>query len=86
MPKKTPQRMCLGCREMKPKSELIRVVKSPKDEISMDISGKKPGRGAYICRDANCFKRVAKSNALSRTFGAPIPQSVTDSLQEQLNG
>ena len=76
--------MCLGCREMKPKKELIRVVKSPADEISLDPVGKKPGRGAYVCPDANCFKRVAKSNALSRAFKMQISSEIMDELQNQL--
>ena len=81
MPKKIPMRQCLGCREMKPKRELIRVVKSPEDEISLDFKGKKPGRGAYVCHDPECLKRAIKSKALSRAFGVPIPQSVMDELE-----
>ena len=57
MPKKIPMRQCLGCREMKPKKELIRVVKSPEGEVSLDFKGKKPGRGAYVCPQAECLKR-----------------------------
>ena len=78
--KKVPLRMCLGCREMKPKRELVRVVKSPEGEISLDYYGKKPGRGAYVCRSEECLKRAVKSKALQRAFGAPIPQSVMDEL------
>jgi len=84
MPKKTPLRMCLGCREMKPKKELIRVVKSPDDEISIDPVGKKPGRGAYVCPDVDCFKRISKSNALSRTFKMQISPEVIQELQNQI--
>ena len=84
MAKKTPLRQCLGCREMKPKSELIRVVKSPEGEISIDISGKKNGRGAYICHDTTCFKRIVKSNALSRAFKSQIPAETIDDLEKQL--
>jgi len=69
---------------MKPKSELIRIVKSPENEISPDPTGKKPGRGAYICFDANCFKRTVKSNALSRTFNATITEDIINRLQEQI--
>ena len=57
-PKKIPMRMCMGCNEMKPKKELIRIVKSPEGEISLDFTGKKPGRGAYICRDKECFGEI----------------------------
>jgi len=83
MQKKTPLRQCLGCREMKPKKELIRVVKSPDNEISLDPGGKKPGRGAYICPDENCFKRIKKSNALNRTFKIQIPDETMEELQNQ---
>ena len=84
MPKKVPLRQCLGCREMKPKSELIRVVKSPEGEISLDETGKKPGRGAYVCNNVDCFKRIIKSNALSRAFKAQIPEDTIEDLQKQL--
>ena len=84
MQKKIPQRMCLGCREMKAKSELVRVVKSPEGEVSLDITGKKPGRGAYVCRNPDCFKRVVKSNALARAFKAQISNEIIEVLQNQL--
>jgi hypothetical protein len=67
---------------MKTKAELIRVVRSPEGEISLDVTGKKSGRGAYICRNADCFKRATKKNALSRALGAQIPSAVIDALQE----
>ena len=85
MPKKIPLRQCLGCREMKPKRELIRAVRSPDGEVSLDFKGKKPGRGAYICHNAECLKRAVKSKALSRAFGVEIPQSVMDALAEQIS-
>jgi len=69
---------------MKPKSEIIRVVKSPDNEISLDLTGKKPGRGAYVCRDASCFKRVIKTNALQRTFKTQIPAQIIEELQNNL--
>ena len=84
--KKIPMRQCLGCREMKPKRELVRVVKSPEGEVSLDFIGKKPGRGAYICHSADCLKRAIKSKALSRAFGVEIPQSITEALHEQMEG
>ena len=80
MPKKIPMRQCLGCREMKPKRELIRVVKSPSGEISLDFRGKKPGRGAYVCHSAECLKRAIKTKSLSRAFGVPIPENIVDEL------
>jgi len=84
MPKKIPERMCLGCRKMKPKKELIRVVKSPSAEISLDLGGKMSGRGAYVCRDNDCFNKVIKSNALSRAFKAQVPDEVKNELKKQL--
>ena len=86
MPRKIPLRQCLGCREMKPKRELIRVVRSPEGEVSLDFRGKKPGRGAYLCRNAECLKRAIKSKALSRAFGVEIPPGVMDALSEQMEG
>ncbi len=80
MPKKIPMRQCVGCREMKPKKELVRVVRSAEGEISVDFRGKAPGRGAYVCPDPACLKRAIKSKALERGFGAAIPQEVYDSL------
>ena len=85
MPKKIPMRQCLGCREMKPKRVLIRVVRSPEGVVSLDFKGKKPGRGAYVCHSAECLKRAVKSKALSRAFGLPIPDSVMDALNEQMS-
>lgn len=86
MPKKIPLRQCLGCREMKPKRELIRVVRSPQGEISLDFHGKKPGRGAYLCPDPACLKKVRKSKALERAFSLPIPGEVYDQLEGQMEG
>ena len=84
MPKKIPMRQCLGCREMKSKRELIRVVRSPEGEISLDFRGKKPGRGAYVCPDPECLKRVRKSRALERAFSAQLPAQVYDALEAQM--
>ena len=86
MPKKIPMRQCMGCREMKPKRELLRAVRSPEGEVSLDMTGKKNGRGAYICQSAECLKRAIKSKALSRAFGVPTPESVINMLQEQMEG
>ena len=84
MPKKIPLRQCLGCREMRPKPELIRVVRSPEGEISLDFKGKSPGRGAYVCPSGECLKKVRKSRALERAFGVPIPDEVYEALQAQM--
>lgn len=84
MPKKIPMRQCVGCREMKEKRELIRVVKSPEGEVSLDFKGKKPGRGAYVCHSAECLKRARKSRALERAFSAPLPPEVYDALEAQM--
>ena len=86
MQKKIPQRQCLGCREMKPKRELIRVVRAPEGEISLDFKGKLPGRGAYLCPDAACLKRAAKSKALERAFSLPIPDVIYEALNAQMEG
>ena len=82
--KKIPMRQCLGCREMKPKKELIRVVRSPEGLISLDFKGKAPGRGAYLCRSGECLKKAVKSKALERAFSAQIPQDVYDRLQREM--
>lgn len=84
MPNKIPMRQCLGCREMKPKRELIRAVKSPEGEISLDFKGKKPGRGAYVCPDPQCLKKAIKSKALERAFSSAIPEEVFIGLQKQM--
>lgn len=84
--KKIPQRQCVGCREMKDKKALIRVVKSPENEISLDFVGKKPGRGAYVCRDVECLKKARKTRALERAFSTAIPPEVYDALERELEG
>ena len=86
MPKKIPMRQCLGCREMKPKRELIRTVKSPEGVVSLDFKGKMPGRGAYLCPSAECLKRAEKSKALSRAFEVQIPPEVMEELRKQMEG
>lgn len=84
MQRKIPMRQCVGCREMKPKKELIRVVKSPEGAISLDFRGKAPGRGAYLCPDAACLKRAIKAKALERAFEQAIPQEIYDSLLQAM--
>lgn len=82
--KKIPQRQCVGCRTMKDKKELIRVVKTPEGEIVLDTTGKKSGRGAYLCPDSECMKKARKSRALERAFAQQIPAEVYDALEEQM--
>ena len=82
--KKIPMRQCVGCREMRPKRELTRVVRSPEGEISIDLKGKKPGRGAYVCPDPACLKKAIKSRALGRALGVEIPEEIYDTLKAQM--
>lgn len=84
MQRKIPMRQCTGCREMKPKKELIRVVRSSEGEISIDTRGKKPGRGAYICNSKECLKKAIKSKALERAFDVKIPDEIYASLENQI--
>ena len=84
MPKKIPMRQCLGCREMKPKRELIRVVRSPAGAISIDLRGKANGRGAYICPDTQCLKKAIRAKALARALEVEIPQEIYDTLLAEL--
>ena len=86
MPKKIPLRQCVGCREMKPKKELIRVVRSPEGAVSLDFKGKLPGRGAYVCADPACLAKARKSRALERAFSAQLPPEVWEALEKQLEG
>jgi len=83
-PRKIPQRQCVGCRTMREKRELIRVVRSPEGEISLDFKGKKPGRGAYVCPDAACLARARKSRALERAFETAIPPEVYEALEKEM--
>lgn len=80
MQKKIPMRQCVGCREIKAKKELVRVVRSPEGEISLDFRGKAPGRGAYVCPKAECLRRAIKSRALERGLDCQIPQEIYDQL------
>lgn len=85
-PKKIPMRKCIGCNESKPKKELVRVVKSPEGEISVDLTGKKSGRGAYICPNAECLKKARKSKRLERLFETDIPDSIYEEAERVLSG
>ena len=83
--KKIPERQCLGCNEHKPKRELLRVVRSPEGEISLDFTGKKSGRGAYICPSAACLKKARKSKRIDNAFGVTISEEVYDSMEASLD-
>ena len=83
-PKKIPMRMCVGCREMKPKKELIRVVRSPDGSVSLDPVGKKPGRGAYVCRSEGCLARAIKQRQLERQLEVPLGEETAAELQRTL--
>ncbi|WP_294099813.1 RNase P modulator RnpM [uncultured Ruminococcus sp.] len=82
--KKIPMRMCLGCGEMRPKRELIRVVKSKEGEISLDLTGKKSGRGAYICKSVECFEKARKARKFERSFSCMISEDIYDSMEGEL--
>ena len=84
MVKKIPQRMCLGCQERKNKKELIRIVRSPEGEIDIDMTGKKNGRGAYICPDIKCLEAVIKTKRLEKSLEVEIDEQVYEKLREQL--
>lgn len=83
-PRKIPMRMCVGCREMKPKKELLRVVRSPEGTVSIDTTGKKPGRGAYCCFDAACLKRALKQGQLERQLEVKFAPEIQEQLMEAL--
>lgn len=93
-PKKIPMRMCTGCGEMKPEKELVRVVRAPErtdengnplpPEISLDLTGKKPGRGAYLCRNPECLRLARKARRLERAFSCQIPNEVYDRMEEEI--
>ena len=83
--KKIPMRMCVGCREMKPKKELIRVVRQPSGQVMLDRTGKAAGRGAYVCPDSACLEKARKSKVLERTLEATIEPEVYDQLAKELD-
>lgn len=95
-PKKIPLRMCAGCGQMKPKKELVRVVKAPEKtdeagnplpaEISLDLSGKKAGRGVYLCRDPQCLRAARKARRLEKSLSCRIPDEVYDRMEEEISG
>ena len=82
--KKIPLRMCTGCGEMKPKKELVRVVRSKEGEISLDLTGRKAGRGAYVCRSLDCQKRARKTRRIERSLDCQIPDEVYDAMEKEM--
>lgn len=82
--KKIPMRQCIGCGEMKPKKEMIRVIKTAEDEIILDTTGRKNGRGAYICPGSKCLQKAIKCKGLERSFKMPIPKDVYEMLTKEM--
>lgn len=82
--RKVPLRKCTGCQQMKNKKELVRVVKSAENEFSLDFTGKKPGRGAYVCPDEECLEKAHKSKGLERSFKSQVPQDVYEQMRAEL--
>ena len=82
--KKIPLRLCTGCMEMKPKKELIRVVRSQEGEVSVDLTGKKSGRGAYICKSLECLEKAFKAKRLSRNLDVAIDEEIYNRLREEI--
>lgn len=83
--KKVPVRMCSGCGQHIPKKELIRVVRSPEGELSVDLTGKKSGRGAYLCQRAECLQKARKTRRLERALSCQIPDEVYQRLEEEIS-
>ena len=84
MQKKIPQRQCMGCRERKPKRDMIRIVRTPEGVVSLDFGGKMNGRGAYICPNPDCLKKAQRSKALERRLETPIPDEVYERLTKEI--
>lgn len=82
--KKLPMRKCVGCQEMKNKKEMVRILKTTDDEIVLDTTGKKNGRGAYICLSEDCFEKAVKGRGLERSLKMSIPQEIYDSLKKEI--
>ena len=82
--KKIPLRLCVGCQEMKLKLDLIRVIKTPEGEVTLDATGRKNGRGAYLCKNEECLKKLRKTKGLERSLKIAIPQEVYDKLEKEM--
>ena len=83
-PRKIPMRQCLGCNEHKPKKELLRVLRTPEGEITLDFTGKKSGRGAYICYDIKCLRKARKSKRIDKSLETAIPEEIYDKMESEL--
>ncbi len=83
--RKIPERQCLGCNEHRPKKELLRVVRTPEGEAELDFTGKRSGRGAYICRDVKCLRKARKSKRIDRSLDISIPEEVYDRMERELS-
>lgn len=83
--KKIPMRQCLGCNEHKAKAELLRVLRTPEGEIALDFTGKRSGRGAYICKSVSCLKKARKSGRIGRSLDCEIPEAVYDRMEKELS-
>ena len=83
--KKIPMRQCIGCGEMKPKKEMIRILKTAEEEIILDTTGRKNGRGAYLCANLKCLQQARKSKGLERSLKMAIPEEVYDQLEKEMN-
>ena len=84
MAKKIPLRQCVGCSEMKGKKEMMRVLKTPEDEIVLDVTGKKNGRGAYLCKEAECFEKARKARRFEKSLSCRIDESVYEVMADEL--
>ncbi|MDO4269131.1 MAG: YlxR family protein [Eubacteriales bacterium] len=82
--RKYPQRQCIGCGEMKNKKDMIRILKTPEGEFTVDATGRKNGRGAYICPDVQCFRAAVKGKGLERSFKMAIPKEVYEALEKEM--
>ena len=83
--KKVPVRRCVGCGEHLPKAELVRVLRTPEGEVTLDLTGKKSGRGAYICKKASCLKKARKSRRIETSLECSIPSEVYDRMEEEIS-
>ena len=84
MAKQMPVRQCIGCREMKPKNELVRIIRTPENDICLDKTGKKNGRGAYLCQSRACYDKAVKSKGIERSLKVSIPKEIYDAIGEEL--
>lgn len=84
MPKKIPVRMCAGCAQHKPKKELVRVVRTPEGAVELDLTGKKSGRGAYVCPDPACLKKARKARRIERALECEIPDEIYERIEREM--